>query len=627
MLVALVLTATRERVSAAEPPAREAIRYIHPEIADFARPEYAGKRYTAKVPDTLDLAERAALAVNGLTGPTDPAADYELYWLAHFGQNPPYLSRDFSDHVQIKFLEALPLMRIASGSQLNREVERRWFEVLTQMQGPDGLLHYPKTGRPWAMVAQAPNQFGPMPQGNHYSEPFANGRLLGAIGIYYQLTGDERWKQFGQRIVDGLAKQAIQKDDYAYFTKGLFAVNEVSDPKVAMESLDPWTNMTFGWIGMGLAQFHKSTGYAPALELSGKLARYMRKHSHLYEADGRFINIGGHFHGHTYPLLGMIDYATAAQDREMIDFVRKSYESAKPGMQSMIGFVPEYFGAATPQISETCGVADMIALALKLSASGAGDYWDDADRWTRNQFAENQLTDVSWVEPYAKSMVPVAIADFPGPRFGTGRVAERCLGGFAGWPTANDWQGNQGPQGVLAEGKSIMHCCTGNGTRAIYYIWEHILTARDGKLAVNLLLNRASPWADVYSRVPYEGRVDVEMKEAWDLSIRIPQWTTPSDVKCLVNDKSIEPKFDGRYAMVGGVKAGDRVTLQFPIAERTDRLIINGGSFSFTRKGNEVVDVEPKGAVAPLYQRAHYRKNETRWRDAERFLADRSVEW
>jgi len=611
----------------AEDPKSGVIRYINPEGSLFQLPMYAGKRYQAKVPDTLDLAERAALAVNGLTGPTDPAADYELYWLARFVHNPPYLSRDFSDHMQAQFMESLPLMRVASGSQQSKDVEWRWLEVLMQMRGPDGLLHYSKVGRPWALAGQAPEQFGAMPEGDYYSEPYVNGRLLGAIGIYYQLTGDERWKKLGQQIVDGLARQAIQREDYAYFSKGLFAVNERSDPKVTMESIDPWTNMTFGWIALGLAQFYKSTDFAPALELSGKLARYIRKHGRLYDAEGRFINIGGHFHGHTYPLLGMIEYATAASDWEMVQFVRKGFEFGIPGMHSMIGFVPEYINSPDRQISETCGVADMIALALKLTEAGAGDYWDDVDRWTRNQFAENQLTDASWVDAFAKSQPDTPVPDFTGPQYSTDRIAARCLGGFAGWPTANDWQGVV-PEGSQNGDRSIMACCTGKGSRAIYYVWENIITHRnDGRLTVNLLLNRASPWADVQSRIPYEGCVEVQMKQPCELAIRIPEWTAPQDIRCFVNDKPVEVKWEGRFAVIGQRRAADRVTMQFPIGERTDRMTINGAPFEFTRKGNNVVHVEPQGRIAPLYQQAAYRQNETRWRTVERFVADRWLDW
>ena len=60
------------------------IGYIREEVPEFAVPAYEGERYEALVPDTLDLQERAALAVNGLTGPTDPLADYEMYWTVRF---------------------------------------------------------------------------------------------------------------------------------------------------------------------------------------------------------------------------------------------------------------------------------------------------------------------------------------------------------------------------------------------------------------------------------------------------------------------------------------------------------------------------------------------------------------
>ena len=40
----------------------------------------------------------------------------------------------------------------------------------------------------------------------------------------------------------------------------------------------------------------------------------------------------------------------------------------------------------------------MVALALKLSEAGLGDYWDDADRWGRNMLVEGQLTRGDWID-------------------------------------------------------------------------------------------------------------------------------------------------------------------------------------------------------------------------------------
>ena len=41
---------------------------------------------------------------------------------------------------------------------------------------------------------------------------------------------------------------------------------------------------------------------------------------------------------------------------------------------------------------EGCALGDLVALAIRLSDSGAGDYWDDVDAVVRNQLVEQQLT-------------------------------------------------------------------------------------------------------------------------------------------------------------------------------------------------------------------------------------------
>ena len=60
------------------------IEYMNEDCPPFEIPHYPGNVDEGWVPDTLDLAERADLAVNELTGPTDPNADYEVYWQVIF---------------------------------------------------------------------------------------------------------------------------------------------------------------------------------------------------------------------------------------------------------------------------------------------------------------------------------------------------------------------------------------------------------------------------------------------------------------------------------------------------------------------------------------------------------------
>ena len=172
-----------------------------------------------------------------------------------------------------------------------------------------------------------------------------------------------------------------------------------------------------------------------------------------------------------------------------------------------------------------------------------------------------------------------------------------------------------------------MHCCTGNGARTIYYIWENILDYDKGNLRLNLLLNRASPWADVNSHLPYKGQVDVSVKKSCKLSIRIPEWADLEKTQCKMNEEDIKPEWDGRYAVIGEVSPGDSVIITLPVSERDEKVNSQDKDYVFTVKGNDIVHVEPQGIFHPLYQREKYRQGQTKWKSVERFVTDKALSW
>ena len=112
------------------------MRYLQDKFPSFAVPPYEGRRYEDLVPDTLDIQERIGLAVNGLTGPTDPDLDYMMYFGVTFRAHPPIMSHGKSDVCTAKFMEALPLMRLASGSALNDHIDPVWMAAGLRMIGP-----------------------------------------------------------------------------------------------------------------------------------------------------------------------------------------------------------------------------------------------------------------------------------------------------------------------------------------------------------------------------------------------------------------------------------------------------------------------------------------------------------
>jgi DUF1680 family protein len=268
-----------------------------------------------------------------------------------------------------------------------------------------------------------------------------------------------------------------------------------------------------------------------------------------------------------------------------------------------------------------CATADMVMLPVRLCLEGVGDYWDDVDRIVRNHFFERQMLRGDWLDRIHEDtpVTPVEESKFETAH----RVVERHIGAFTSGATPNElsrfWPTHLG--------WGFIHCCSGNCTRAVYYLWESMLEYDGETLKVNLLLNRASPWADVDSYIPYEGQVDVHIKQSCRLQLRIPKWVKPSETVCAVNGGRLPLGWDGRYAQVGAVRPGDLVRLTFPIVERTVKELMAGAEYTLIIKGNDVVHIDPPGRVYPLYQRAHYRENQVRWVKRQRFVAADPPRW
>lgn len=623
-------------------PSNPDVAYVNPGAPVPAAPQYPGVAYEATVPATLDLAERARLSVNALTESLDPDFDYELYWIVDLLAAEPAMYHTADDHVQDKFFQALPLCRTACGSEQNLDVEHALMHTYLKKQGPDGLIYIPFAGRPWGRPAGPHPWAGidELPTGDHWASLIMTGRVLGAFSIYALKDPSGPWREAAFRLVEGLRRVCVETEDVAYFASNFWEPGKQFErperPPLGFRAA------VLGWAAQGLAQCHKSLGNEDALALAHKLIRYVFRDSGYFGPKGEFTEewpdrpeMGQwiiHFHAHTSQILAALDVVQATGDEWLIERVLQAYDYALNQGDSLLGFFPEYltyrggmYGHG-PCTSELCEVADMVGVAVKLAHLGI-DKWDDVDRWSRNLLTEGQLTDIGWLsdghrEPIDRDKQPLSVGDWEDPdgkRGTTERVAERVLGSFSGWPGPNDL--------VQGENWSIMHCCTGNGARAIYYVWESILTHAEGRLRVNLLLNRASQWADIDSHLPFTGRVDVHVKSSVDLEIRIPEWVSPGQAAVTVNGAARDLDYDGRYARVGPVATGDEVVFSVPLFEVTHQIYVEKHPFTVVRRGNEVVWIDPPGHNRPLFQRGHYRSGETLYTRVTRFVPDEEIRW
>ncbi|MHC1782345.1 MAG: hypothetical protein AB9891_06210 [Anaerolineaceae bacterium] len=540
-------------------------------------PPTRGISYIAAVPDTLDLQQRAEMVIAAMTNCTDPKNNFAPFDNMNIWRNPPFLRS--TTMFNGKYIEATGLLRNMTGSTQNQHVDQSWRNLFLQSQ----------SDYPWWGID--------------------GGRILAWLGNNLSMERNPCWQELGKQVIGRLAQKMVYKDDYCYYPNDLGEM-----PK-------GWETTHSGWGLQGLTQLYLATRNPEALDLARKTARFLKDYSGVFDKNARFLarheSENGpalHFHHNGNALEGIAAYALAANDIKFASFARAGYEWVRSFGSPLVGFFPEYiedWPDDRPYIDcETCCTADMIQIAMNLTAAGQGDYWDDVDRYLRNQFVEMQLLDSGWIDRMVAALPPTT----PYAGEDSDRVSGRIIGSFSSWATANDWY-IEGQPGTT-------FCCIGNAGRTLYYVWEKMISFRNGTLRLHLLLNRASSWVDVNSHVPYEGRVDLEMKTACNLEFRIPEWVNPDEVSALVNGKERDLIFQGRYAIIGYVEAGDKATVSFPIFERTVDVVIGNVPYKLVIKGNDVVSIDPPGKWCPFYQREKYLQNQVQWVERERFIPE-----
>ena len=167
------------------------------------------------------------------------------------------------------------------------------------------------------------------------------------------------------------------------------------------------------WLGgfgiKSLMTWVRLTGSQTALEQAGKLVRSCFDEAPLFTPDNTFRQ-GGHMHGNLRTLVGAADYALYVKDPVLFSRVDALYRYVRSEGTSF-GFLPEVIGRKGDIVScETCALMDFLGLAVTLANNGHPEYWGDVERMVRNQMAESQVTDVSWLpsESHEPELAPLS---------------------------------------------------------------------------------------------------------------------------------------------------------------------------------------------------------------------------
>jgi len=605
-----------------------------------------GEKYSVSVPDTLDLAERARLSVHGLTGMIDAEHNYEPYHCANMTVKPAYMNHTTGGCCTPKVMEALLLTRIMSGSEEGISEEAGMWEWMLGGIEDDGLWWLRTEGRPW------------YDYGFDKSDCLwitMNARFVIVLLEKYKLSGGDNLLDTAKSMADGLINIALPKKDGGYYYpddiyyRGGWKLDENGSGlspfagQRVMASGNAIRACSLLYEECGEERFIKFAADILGNVVSPEIWQSPPALRPTMIAGFEHGHWTGHYHTNTHIMLGIAEYARITNNAYLKRFTREFYEYARCYGIAKIGFFPAIADSVGTivvtdtndngelwKLCESCCTADMICLARILSDAGVGDYWDDIDQMTVNHLAEEQMLD--------KDLL-YAISD-AGPDYKIDKtcmtdekVIEKLIGTFA---VGSD-------PDVIYPVWTI--CCVGNCNTALYRAWEGI-TRFDGKnktATVNLLLNRASPWVDIDSCLPYEGKVIIKNKTAEKICVRIPNWVNKKDIRCSIENFT----WLNNYMILDNIKPGENIIIEFPVITAVESYTVPAykTKYNITFKGNTAVDISPRSEKAsvtdfhqddglmtrfdkfyPIYMRDNYKnQNSAPIVERIRFVSDKQI--
>jgi hypothetical protein len=522
------------------------------------------------------LQNAASLAMSALLSRLDLEMDARPYFWIDLRQTPPQASHSYWDTSDIagRFVDGLVLARQMTGRTDNQGAEMQLRRFLWSQQDPEDGLFYN-----WE-EDNAAHKY--LPDGAETSvrrhvDMFCQRAPLLAMTTLLA-TGDETMRPRLEKMVRGLLGIAERNGDELRFPTYRWAPVLKPEWTQGANAPEKWLGYRYALL-TGLARYAEISNDPTAFDLAMGLARFYMQHGDV-PPDGRFA--GNTHSGGILPVsVGIARLGGWAGLPELVSWTNRVYLWVRENTPEF-GFLRDGLGldgffAGT---CETCGLADLVHLALLLTETGAGDYWDDIERIARNQLLENQYR-----EPGAIRQLYPGIDD---------RVLAMMHGGFecAAYPNR------------LLTWVGVEACCIGGGLRALYLAWRGAVAENAVETRVNLGFSRSTPGVEIIGHEPWLGRIDVRARTARRVYIRLPGHVSTAHARTQVDGKDVAVSWRGRYALFE-LDAGQVATLRYPLVEHSHSYEIAGKTYEGAWRGYTMVGIKPAGEGYPIYQRQY----------------------
>lgn len=549
----------------------------------------------------IDLKARVRLGLNFLNNNVDKERGFLPYFTTIFKTNPAEARHDWPDFGDLtsRYVEAFIYARKMLGGLEYSEAELKLRELLiSYFSEADGLSYRPKFDKPYYSTISRKDY------NENVAEGFDQARVLWGLLAWYDESKELSLLGRIEKMVDGLSNVLVRKDDYGYFDRSAWT------PGLEVAAYAEPMPHQFYFMGTQinpLVRYYHISGNEVALDIAQRLTNYILYQTDYFGADGSWIvdikksdvngevnfegEVDGHSHSRLGTIAGIVALGRAIDNRELVEKAKRCYDWFYDEHCSSFGWSPEFIGryGDADEGFETCVLMDQIAAALELCDAGYAEYYEQIEKFARNQLMEAQLTDISLF----KSDVPKDknwLSTFD-------NVGEMVFGGFVGWGAPNDFIGNCNHHYCL------MNCCGPAGIRAMFDVWSNIYTIDKDVITVNVFMDFEDENIVIKNNQIEGGGISILVKNEYALRLRRRSWMNVDgmeinsgvlNVPFVIDSDCINISADDCYCRQMGI------TQYLP--QENEHVFVNGRDYDVVWMGDTVVEIEPQGEFMPLYK-------------------------
>ena len=516
----------------------------------------------ARIPQSLDMRNMASWGLNYLTGSITAERNYASSYGNWPLKDPPFSiggDRTAVGDSEVRNDLAFVLMRAMSGISYGTRVQKGLRDRILAYQHASGLFVPPSHGDTdvlWATAWMARSLI----------ESFAT-------------TGDRDALALAGKALSAVRKYAMTSND-----RGQLRLAPPRELKLGNEIIRfSYRGFLDFCIVEPFVRYYEVTADASMLEVAKGLA------------DGRLSGFGQydteHMHSHMHGVVPIAHLGAVTGEKKYLDWAEEQLDR-RAHQRTDYGWVEATRGYGA---SETCALADHIFVSLFLGRGGRTRHYDFVERAVLNYLPQEQffISDRTFKTLWSRSTFK--------DRANHLALMRRLEGGFLCRTDPEDrWS-----QGTI----SLEGCCPPTGMTGLYQAWKDVVRKTADGVWVNMAFNHECPEARVVSFLPEAGRVTIVARIAGDYHFRIPgfaPWNSVRAFRARSDSKQVEVIRKGEYVVFPNAKAGEELTVTYPLTEFIQKTKAGGKDLEIHWKGNLVIGLLPRGKVWPLFEDVPY---------------------